>query len=202
MLAQWPQIALLVVQVIDRIAIPSRGVHDREIEDFVRRVETHEQIKDLVNRPMRAGGRLVNLIDHDNNRQVQREGFLEHKKRLRHRAFLGIDQQQCAISHFQDAFDLAAEIGVSGRVDNIDTEVLIIECAIFCGDGDAALALQFIRVHQALRHFLVVTEHTAKFEQLVNQRGFAVVNVSDDGDVPDLILFHKCLQSYLLKTLA
>jgi len=28
-----------------------------------------------------------------------------------------------------------------------------------------------------------------------------VVDVGDDGEVPDLVLFHKCLQSYLLKKL-
>jgi hypothetical protein len=36
------------------------------------------------------------------------------------RLFEGIDKEEDAVSHFQDAFDLAAEIGMAGRIHNID----------------------------------------------------------------------------------
>ena len=32
----------------------------------------------------------------------------------------GVDEQQAAVGHLQDALDLAAEVGVAGRVDDVD----------------------------------------------------------------------------------
>ena len=50
-------------------------------------------------------------------------------------------------------------------------------------NGDAALAFQIVRVHDALGHGLVVAESAALAEHGVNQRGLAVVHVGDDGDI-------------------
>ena len=50
-------------------------------------------------------------------------------------------------------------------------------------DGDAALALEVVGVHDALGDLLVGAEHAALAEQRVDQRRLAVVDVGDDGDV-------------------
>jgi hypothetical protein len=50
-------------------------------------------------------------------------------------------------------------------------------------DGDAALALEVVAVHHARLNLLVVAEHLALREHRVHQRGLAVVDVRDDGDV-------------------
>jgi hypothetical protein len=80
---------------------------------------------------------------------------------------------------------------VAGRVDNVDKVVLVNEGPVFCRDSDAALALQVHGIHKAFFDDLVVAEHAALFEQLVDQRGFAVVNVRDDSDVSDFVLIHS-----------
>ena len=53
------------------------------------------------------------------------ERLLEHEAGLRHGAFGGIDQQQHAVHHVHHALDLAAEIGVAGRVDDVDLDRLL-----------------------------------------------------------------------------
>ena len=50
-------------------------------------------------------------------------------------------------------------------------------------DGDAALALEVVAVHRALGDALVGAERAALVQQRVDQRGLAVVDVGDDGDV-------------------
>ncbi len=112
-----------------------------------------------------------------------------HELRLRHRAFGGIDQQDDAIDHRQDPLYLAAEIGVAGRVDDVDPRALPLDRGAFGKDRDAALALQIVAVHRALGDGLVVPEGAGLLQQFVDQRGFAMVDMGDDGDIAKI---HAC----------
>ena len=98
----------------------------------------------------------------------------------------GVDQHNRAVHHVQDAFDLAAEIGVSGGVDDVDPHVLPQHRGAFGQDGDPALLLQLIPVHRPFRDVLVVAEGAGLAEQLVDEGGLAMIDMGDDGDVADL----------------
>jgi hypothetical protein len=50
---------------------------------------------------------------------------------------------------------------------------------------DAALALELVAVHRALGHALVRAERAALVQHRVDERGLAVIDVGDDGDVAD-----------------
>src|SRR5262245_38459850 len=50
-------------------------------------------------------------------------------------------------------------------------------------DGDAALALQVVAVERLRFHLLVLAESARLLEQGIDQRGLAVIDVSDDRDV-------------------
>src|ERR1051325_5439334 len=54
-------------------------------------------------------------------------------------------------------------------------------------DGDAALFLQVVGVHDALVHLLVGAYGAGLLEERVDERGRAVVDVGDDGDVADVV---------------
>ena len=56
----------------------------------------------------------------------------------------------------------------------------------FGEDGDAALALQVVGIHGALGHLLVGAEGAALAQQLIDQRGLAMVDMRDDGDVANI----------------
>ena len=74
----------------------------------------------------------------------------EHEPRLRHRPFGGVDQHQRAVGHPQHALDLAAEVGVARRVDDVDLHALVVDGDVLGQDRDAALALQVVGVEDAV----------------------------------------------------
>ena len=113
----------------------------------------------------------------------QRQRLARDEARLRHRALDRVDQHQHAVDHRQRALDLAAEVAVAGGVDDVDVHAGVVQRRVLGEDGDAALALEVVAVHHALFQVLVGGEHAGLAQQLVDQRGLAVVDVGDDGDV-------------------
>ena len=142
-----------------------------------------EQFKRLVHHPIGARTGTVDFVDHNDDFQTQRERFFGHKTRLRHRALNCVNQQQRAVDHRQHTLNFATEIGVAGRVNNVDSRAFVDHRAVFGEDGDAAFAFDVIAVHDAFTHLLVRSESAGLFEQAVHERGFAVVDVSNDGDI-------------------
>ncbi len=59
----------------------------------------------------------------------------------------------------------------------------IVDGAVLGQDGDAALLLQVVGVHHALLDMLVGGEGAGLLQELIHERGLAVVHVGDDGDV-------------------
>ena len=139
--------------------------------------------------PVRPGVVAVDLVDHYNRPRTALQRLAQHEPRLRLRAILSIDEQQHAINHAQRPLHFAAEIRVAGRVDNIDVVVAILERRVLGLDGDALLALQIHRIHDALllRNGLVGAKRTRLLEQTVDERGLPVIHVRNNGDVPYLL---------------
>ena len=159
------------------------GVEDREIELLFLGVEIDEQIVDFVQHFLRTRVGAVDLVDHHDRRQLGFERLAQNVAGLRQRAFAGVDQQHDAVDHLERAFDFAAEIAVAGRVDDVDLDVVIEDGGVLGQNRDAALALQIVGVHDALDEVLVGAKSAALPEHGVNQRGLAVVDVGDDGDI-------------------
>ncbi len=136
----------------------------------------------------RAGVGAVDLVDDDDGLEAHLERLRDDELGLRQRAFGGVDQHQRAVDHVQDALDLAAEIGVARRVDDVDAGALPIDRGGLGENGDAALALEVVGIHRAFDLALVFAIDAGLLQQPVDQRGFAVVDVSDDGDVSQIHL--------------
>ena len=166
-----------------RRALSSVGVDHRKVELGFRRVEIDEQVEDLVEHFRRPRVRAIDLVDDDNRRKPARESFAQHEARLRQRPFRRVDEQHDTVHHRQRAFHFAAEIGMSRRVDDIDQEVVVVDGGVLGEDRDAALALELVAVHGALGHALVRTKRAALMEHRIDERGFAVIDVSDNGHV-------------------
>src|SRR6185437_12780381 len=82
--------------------------------------------------------------------------------------------------------DLAAEVGVAGRVDDVDPRALPDDRGRLREDGDATLAFEVVGVHGALGDLLVVAEGAALLQQAVHEGRLAMVDVRDDRDVADI----------------
>ena len=68
-------------------------------------------------------------------------------------------------------------------INDIDVCAFVFNRAVFRENRNATLFLQVIGVHNTAINLLVFTEGSGLFEQLINQSGFAMVNVGDDGDI-------------------
>ena len=198
MLAEGRQVLPFVIQVVHGPAVPPGGIDHGEIQEFVGGVEPDEEVEDLVHRPVGPRGGLVDFVDDHHDGEGEGEGLLQDEEGLGHGALLGVHQKERPVRHLQHPLHLAAEIRVSGSVDDVDGIVLVGEGAVLAGDGDAPFPLDGVGVHQAFLHLLVVPEHPAELEKLVHQGGLPVVHVGNDGDVANLRLVHflgtpKCM---------
>ena len=167
-------------------ALLGRAVDDREVELLVGGVERGEEVEHFVDDFGRPRVGLVDLVDADDRLEADLQRLADDEFGLRHRPFGGVDQHDRAVDHRQDALDLAAEIGVAGRVDDIDAHVLPHDRGRLGENGDAALALEIVRIHDPLGDALVLAERARLLEQPVDERRLAVVDVGDDGDVAKL----------------
>ena len=177
------------------VAVDRAGVDDGEVELGVVGAELEHELEDLVDDLVRTGARTVDLVDDDHRLEAVLERVLEHEAGLRHRALEGVDDEQAAVGHLQDALDLAAEVGVARRVDDVDLGVVVADGDVLREDGDAALALLVVGVENTLRDLLVVSEDVRGLQEPVHERGLAVVDVGDDGDVADVVLTHDVTPS-------
>jgi len=114
---------------------------------------------------------------------VRFERLREHVTRLRQRPFARVHQQQHAIGNFKCALHLAAEIAVARCVHDVDLDAVVRYARDLGQNRDAALALEFVRIHHAVRDFFVGPENAGLFQHGVDQCGLAVVDVRNDCDI-------------------
>jgi hypothetical protein len=122
-------------------------------------------------------------VDHHDRLEPEIERLLRHEFGLRHRAFGRVHQDQHAVHHVENAFDLAAEIGMARRIDDVDPRAAPDHRGAFGEDRDAALALQIVRIHRPFGDALIVAERPALAEQRVDKGRLAMIDMGDDGDV-------------------
>ena len=145
--------------------------------------QLEEQLQALVDDLGDPGVRAVGLVDHQHDGQAGGEGLAQHETGLRQRALGGVDEQQDAVHHGQPALDLAAEVGVAGRVDDVDGGAVPVDRRVLGEDRDALLALQVAGVEDAVDGLGALAEGAGRAQHGVDERGLAVVDVGDDGDV-------------------
>src|SRR4029077_7739502 len=123
------------------------------------------------------------LVHYQYRFQAQGERFARDEARLRHRTFDRVHEEQHAVHHRERTLYFAAEIGVAGRVDDVDVHALVVDGGVLGEDGDPALALEVVRVHELLRDVRRGGERAGGEQQLVDERRFTVIDVGDDREV-------------------
>ena len=164
-------------------AFLGRPVQYREIELIVTGVERGEQVEYGVQHMVGPGVSLVDLVDDHDRFQSQRECLGEHELGLGHRALGRIDQQDRAIDHVEDALDLAAEIRVAGRVDDVDPDVVPDQRRDLGQNGDPAFALQIVGIKGALHKLSARANRPGGGEQDIDQGGLSMIDMSDDRNI-------------------
>src|ERR1700728_2509529 len=154
-----------------------------EIELLFGGIEIDEEIVNFVQDLLNAGIGAVDFVDDDDRRKLGFESLHQYIAGLRERAFAGVDQKHDAVDDFQGALDFAAEVAVTERIDDVDLGSVVTDAGVLGENGDAALALEVVGIHDAVGHFFVGAEDAALAQHGVDERGFAVIDVRNDGDV-------------------
>ena len=162
-------------------------VDDREVDLRLVGVEIEEELVHLVDDFLRACVVTIDLVDDEDDREPRLERLAEDEARLRQRPFARVDEEQDTVDHRQSALDLAAEVSVAGRVDDVQLDVADADGRVLGEDRDALLPLEVHRVHDALVDVLVLTEGPGLPEERVDERRLAVIDVGDDRDVAKVV---------------
>jgi hypothetical protein len=161
-------------------------VNDREL-DLVRvGSEVHEELVDVVEHFRRAGVAPVDLVEGDDDGEPASHRLLEDVAGLRERPLGGVDEQQHGVDEVEASLHLAAEVGVAGRVHDVDPDARVVDRRLLGQDRDALLSLEVTRVHDPVHDGLVGPEGAGLAEDPVDERRLPVVDVGDDGDVPEV----------------
>ena len=174
-------------------AVHGAGVDDvlhGELKLVVGSTQVGHEVEAVVVCLLGVGARTVDLVDDDHDLETGVDSVTQHKAGLGHGALKGVDQQQGAVGHAQHALDLAAKVGVARGVDDVDLDVLVLDRDVLGENRDAALALLVVRVQDAVLDLLVGTEGVRGTQEFVDHRRLAVVDVGDDGDVPQIVYAH------------
>ena len=110
-----------------------------------------------------------------------------------------VDEEHDAVDHFEGALDFAAEVGVAGRVDDVDRQAAVPERGVLGEDGDAALAFQVVGVHDPLDDVAALAKSAGLLKELVHQGGLAMVDVGDNGDIAKLF-YHGHVPAVSIET--
>jgi len=82
----------------------------------------------------------------------------------------------------------------TGGVDDIDFDPLIRDGNVFGENGDASFSFEIVGVENLLSCQLCITELPALAEHAIDECSFAVIDVSDDGNVSEIISGFKHLR--------
>ncbi len=173
----------LVIRMIHEVAVAGGAVTERRVELLFVGVEIEKEFEDLVVDLHRRGERAVDLVDDDDGLEAFLHRLAEHEAGLRLRSAGGIDDEEHAIDHFHHALHLGTEVGVARGIDDVDGVAFPENGGVLRLDGDALLAFEIHGIHGALGGGLVFAVGAASLEELVDEGGFPMVNVGDNGEI-------------------
>ncbi|GMW02672.1 MAG: hypothetical protein AMXMBFR84_38080 [Candidatus Hydrogenedentota bacterium] len=76
---------------------------------------------------------------------------------------------------------------MAGRIDDIEVVILPIDSAVLGTDGNAAFLFQLIGVHDPFGYAGIFAKRVGNAENGVDEGGFTMVDVRNNGDIADLI---------------
>src|SRR5438552_5221385 len=111
----------------------------------------------------------------------------QNEASLRLRTIVRVDDQQNAVDHLHDTLDLAAEVRMARCIDDVDPIAVPLKGSVLRAKGDSFFALEILRIHHPFLDLLIGSEGAGLAQELIDQRGLAVVDVRNDGDVTNLV---------------
>ena len=72
-------------------------------------------------------------------------------------------------------------------INDVDAVIVPLDGGVLGQNGNAALTFLVVGVHDALGAFIAAAQGAGLLQQLVDQSGFAVVNVGDNGNISEVL---------------
>ena len=82
---------------------------------------------------------------------------MKNESCLGHGSVKSVNYEKNGVDHLKNTLNLTAEISVTGSVDYVDADALVVDSRILCEDRDASLTLKIVGVHDLLNDCLVLT---------------------------------------------
>ena len=190
---QRSHVFALFVRIQGSVAALCGSIDKRAVQLLISSVQIHQKLQNLVYDFFRSCFRTVDFVDADDYRKIQLQRFLQNEFGLGHGTFESIYHKDNTVYHLKDTFYLAAEVCMSGSINNIDFYIFIKNSCIFGKNGNTTFSFDVIGIHDTFCHFLIGTEHTALFQKLIDQGGFAVVYMSNDCYISYIFTFHNLI---------
>ena len=144
--------------------------------------------------PLGIGARKIDLVDDRQDLKVVIQRQIDVGHGLRFHSLGGVHHQDRSFAGSQTPGNLVGEIHVAGGIDEVQDIGFaaggpVVEPHRTGLDGDAALAFQ-LHLVQKLVCPLALAQRAGVLQQPIRQRGFAVIDVRDDAEVPDAAAIH------------
>ena len=91
-----------------------------------------------------------------------------------------------ALHRLQNVLDFAAEVGVAGRIDDVELDVAVANRGVFGENGNAALFFERIGIHHARFDVLALAEDAALLEHGVDEGSLAMIDMGNNSDVSNI----------------
>ncbi len=169
-----------------RPAGPGVRVDDRKVDLRLVGIEVEEELIDLIDHLADPGIGPIDLVHHQDHRQMGLERLAEHEARLGEGPLGGVDEEQHPIDHRQPALDLPTEVRMPGRVDDVELGLPVPNGRVLGEDRDPLLPLEIHGVHDPLGDVLPGPKRPGLPEHGVDERRLAMVDVGDDRDVAEV----------------
>ena len=148
-----------------------------------------DDVLDLADHALGIRRRQIDLVDDGQHLEPLLDGRVAVRHALRLDALPRVDDEQRTVARRERPRYLVGEVDVPRRVDEIDLIVEPVARAILQRDAlrldrDAALALEVHRVEHLILH-LARRKPSAQLNEPIGERGLAVIDVRDDGEIAD-----------------
>ena len=132
-----------------------------------------------------VGAGAIDLVDEDQRRDAEPPQRAEEQRRLGLDALDRGDDEDRAVEDAEDALDLGDEVGVAGRVDEVDREVAEGERGDGRLDRDAALALELegVGLGGAGVDAADAVDRAGVVEESLGEGGLTGVDVGQDSEI-------------------
>ena len=192
---QWNHVVRAVIQLQDCVTIFSGSVYEWAFKLLLVSIQINKEFQYFIDDFLRSCFRTVDFIDAHDNRQFQFQSLAQYELGLWHGTFKCIYYQNYTIYHLENTLYLAAEVGMSRCVDDIDLGIFIIYGGVLGEDGNTTFAFDVVGVHDTFRNFLILTEYTTLLQQFIHKCRLAMIDMGNDRDIADVFSFlsHKYL---------